>query len=120
MRLSADEDELRKLAHDLRTPLTVVEGFARMLERGEGKLSPEDRAEFLSRILEAAGQMGEIIDGITRPRALASGRGFGGVVHRREVRAGAERAVEAPTSARLPRGSSRAGRTSRAGRRGCR
>ena len=40
-----------------------------MLERGEGKLSPEDRAEFLARILEAAGQMGEIIDGITRPRA---------------------------------------------------
>ena len=64
-----NEDELRKLAHDLRTPLTVVEGFARMLERGEGKLSPEDRAEFLARILEAAGQMGEIIDGISRPRA---------------------------------------------------
>ncbi len=63
------DEELHKLAHDLRTPLTVVEGFARMLERGEGKLSAEDRAEFLGRILEAAGQMGDIIDGITRPRA---------------------------------------------------
>ena len=63
-----NEDELRKLAHDLRTPLTVVEGFARMLQRGEGKLSPEDRTEFLARILEAAGQMGEIIDGISRPQ----------------------------------------------------
>jgi signal transduction histidine kinase len=64
-----NEDELRKLAHDLRTPLTVVEGFARMLERGGGKLRPEDRAEFLARIVEAAGQMGDIIDGISRPRA---------------------------------------------------
>ena len=63
------DEELHKLAHDLRTPLTVVEGFARMLERGEGKLSREDRAEFLARILEAARQMGDIIDGITRPRA---------------------------------------------------
>ena len=45
-----------------------LEGFARMLQRGEGKLSAEDRAEFLSRILEAAGQMGEIIDGISRPQ----------------------------------------------------
>ena len=44
------DEELHKLAHDLRTPLTVVEGFARMLERGEGRLSPEDRAEFLARI----------------------------------------------------------------------
>jgi len=36
------DEELHKLAHDLRTPLTVVEGFARMLERGEGRLSPEE------------------------------------------------------------------------------
>ena len=61
-----EDDELRKLVHDLRTPLTVVEGFARMLERGEGKLSAEDRAEFLSRILEAAQQMSEILDGVRR------------------------------------------------------
>jgi signal transduction histidine kinase len=65
-----NEDELRKLAHDLRTPLTVVEGFARMLQRGEGKLSPEDRTEFLSRILEAAGQMGEILDGVRKDRPV--------------------------------------------------
>ena len=63
-----NEQELRKLVHDLRTPLTVVEGFARMLERGEGRLSPEDRAEFLSRILEAAGQMGTILDGVRGDR----------------------------------------------------
>jgi len=62
-----DEDQLRKLVHDLRTPLTVVEGFARMLQRGEGTLSPEDRAEFLSRILEASSQMSEILDGVRRP-----------------------------------------------------
>jgi signal transduction histidine kinase len=61
-----NEDELRKLVHDLRTPLTVVEGFARMLERGEGRLSAEDRAEFLGRILEASGQMSEILDGVGR------------------------------------------------------
>jgi K+-sensing histidine kinase KdpD len=58
------DEELRKLVHDLRTPLTVVEGLARMLERGEGRLSPEDRAEFLARIVEAAGQMGAILDGV--------------------------------------------------------
>jgi K+-sensing histidine kinase KdpD len=63
-----NEEELRKLVHDLRTPLTVVEGFARMLQRGEGKLSQEDRAEFLARILEAAGQMSDILDGVRQDR----------------------------------------------------
>ncbi len=61
-----NDDELRKLVHDLRTPLTVVEGFARMLERGEGRLSAEERAEFLSRIIEAAKQMNEILDDVRR------------------------------------------------------
>jgi K+-sensing histidine kinase KdpD len=56
--------ELRKLIHDLRTPLTVVDGFARMLERGEGRLSAEDRAEFVFRIREAAEQMSQILDGV--------------------------------------------------------
>jgi hypothetical protein len=41
-----------------------------MLQRGEGKLSPEDRTEFLSRILEAAGQMGEILDGVRKDRPV--------------------------------------------------
>jgi signal transduction histidine kinase len=61
-----DDDELRKLVHDLRTPLTVVEGFARMLERGEERLSAEERAEFLGRILEASRQMSEILDDVRR------------------------------------------------------
>lgn len=61
-----EDDELRKLVHDLRTPLTVVEGFARMLERGEGRLSAEDKAEFLGRILEASKQMSEILDDVRR------------------------------------------------------
>jgi K+-sensing histidine kinase KdpD len=63
-----NEEELRKLVHDLRTPLTVIEGFARMLQRGEGKLSPDDQAEFLARILEAAGQMSDILDGVRGDR----------------------------------------------------
>jgi K+-sensing histidine kinase KdpD len=60
------DEELRKLVHDLRTPLTVVQGFARMLERGEGRVSQEDRAEFLFRIREAAEQMSQILDGVSK------------------------------------------------------
>jgi K+-sensing histidine kinase KdpD len=61
-----NDEDLRKLVHDLRTPLTVVDGFARMLERGEGRLSADDRAEFVFRIREAAEQMSEILDAATK------------------------------------------------------
>jgi K+-sensing histidine kinase KdpD len=60
------DEELRKLVHDLRTPLTVVDGFARMLERGEGRLSAEDRTEFVFRIREAAEQMSQILDAASK------------------------------------------------------
>jgi K+-sensing histidine kinase KdpD len=63
-----NDAELHKLVHDLRSPLTVIQGFAKMLERGEGKLSDEDRQEFVARILEATGQMNEMIDGLLKPR----------------------------------------------------
>ncbi len=62
-------DEVRKLVHDLRTPLTVVQGFARMLERGEGSLSTDERAEFLARILEASKEMSDILDDVRRRAA---------------------------------------------------
>jgi len=61
-----NDAELHKIVHDLRSPLTVIQGFAKMLERGEGRLSEEDRQEFVGRILEASGQMNEMIDGILK------------------------------------------------------
>ncbi len=43
------EDELRTLRHDVRSPLMVISGFARMLG-GERDLSDEDRRAFEMRI----------------------------------------------------------------------
>jgi signal transduction histidine kinase len=56
------EEELRELVHALRTPLTIVEGFADALaERGE-RMAAEDRAEYLERIGEAAREMRDLLD----------------------------------------------------------
>jgi signal transduction histidine kinase len=61
---SADaEERLRTLVHALRTPLTIVEGFADALARRGEEMSREERAEYLERIGDAAREMRELLDG---------------------------------------------------------
>jgi signal transduction histidine kinase len=54
-------DALSKLRHDLRTPLTVVIGFAEILS-GPRPLSDEDRRDYAERVLSAAIEIREMID----------------------------------------------------------
>jgi signal transduction histidine kinase len=64
---SADADErLRTLVHALRTPLTIVEGFADALARRGEQMTGEERAEYLERIGDAAREMAELLDGAGR------------------------------------------------------
>lgn len=58
---TADE-RLLTLVHDLRTPLTVVAGFAELLEARGEQLSAEDRREFTARIAEGARELRAILD----------------------------------------------------------
>ena len=60
--LGGDEDPVRKLIHDLRTPATVISGFADLLERGGDSLTDERRAEYIRRIADAARELREILD----------------------------------------------------------
>ena len=52
---------LSRLRHDLRTPLTVVIGFAEILS-GDRPLSDEDRRDYAERVLSAAIEIREMID----------------------------------------------------------
>jgi K+-sensing histidine kinase KdpD len=58
-----DGDELRRLVHDLRTPLAVVAGFAELLERRAEALTAQQRAEYVARIREGARQIDAILGG---------------------------------------------------------
>ena len=55
-------DELRTLVHDLRTPLTLVEGFSDLLLRRGDELHPEQREEYVQRIADAARELRAIVD----------------------------------------------------------
>jgi signal transduction histidine kinase len=59
--LVLDPESRRRLRHDLRTPLTIVAGFAEVLA-GDRAISDADRREFASRIQEAAGEIRRLID----------------------------------------------------------
>ena len=57
-------DDLARLVHDLRTPLAIVSGFAELLERRADQLTPDQQAEYLTRIRESAARMGELLDDV--------------------------------------------------------
>jgi signal transduction histidine kinase len=56
-----ERDEISRLRHDLRTPLTVVIGFAEILA-GNRPLSDDDRRDYAERVLSAAIEIREMID----------------------------------------------------------
>jgi signal transduction histidine kinase len=51
----------RRLRHDLRTPLTIVTGFAEVLA-ADRPISDQDRRDFAKRIQDAATDIRELID----------------------------------------------------------
>ena len=59
--LVLDGETRRRLRHDLRTPLTIVAGFAEVLA-ADREISQADRREFAARIQEAAGEIRRLID----------------------------------------------------------
>jgi K+-sensing histidine kinase KdpD len=58
------EAQLRPLVHALRTPLTIVEGFADALARRGDQMSAEERAEYIERIGDAAKEMRDLLDAV--------------------------------------------------------
>jgi signal transduction histidine kinase len=66
-----DDERLVTLVHDLRTPLTIVQGFADLLTRRSAALTDEQRDEYVTRIAAAAGEMKAILDD-ERTRRLRS------------------------------------------------
>jgi signal transduction histidine kinase len=57
----SSEEERRKLRHDLRTPLTIVTGFAEVLA-GDRAISEADRRDYARRILEAGQELRAMLD----------------------------------------------------------
>jgi len=59
--LVLDAEARRRLRHDLRTPLTIVAGFAEVLA-ADRPLSDADRRDYATRIVNAAHEIQALID----------------------------------------------------------
>jgi PAS domain S-box-containing protein len=74
--LKAAYDELESysyaVAHDLRSPLRIINGFAQALDEDNPALG-EDSRKHLERIREASKKMGELIDGLLKLSQMARG-----------------------------------------------
>ena len=61
--LVLDPEARRRLRHDLRTPLTIVAGFAEVLA-ADRPISDADRQEFAKRIQDAAADIRRMLDSV--------------------------------------------------------
>jgi signal transduction histidine kinase len=55
------DEQRRRLRHDLRTPLTVVSGFAEVLA-ADRPVADQDRRDYARRIAEAADEISALLD----------------------------------------------------------
>ena len=53
---------LASLSHELRGPLTAIQGYTSMLLRHKDRISSEERQEFLQAISEGSGRMAAVLD----------------------------------------------------------
>ena len=61
--LVLDAETRRRLRHDLRTPLSIVAGFAEVLA-ADRPISDTDRQEFAKRIQDAASEIRRMLDSV--------------------------------------------------------
>ena len=61
--LELSDDDRRRLRHDLRTPLTIVTGFAEVLA-SDRVIADDDRRDYAQRILEAGQEIRGMLDAV--------------------------------------------------------
>lgn len=73
----ADEAKTRfiqNMSHEVRTPLNAIVGFSQLLSLPDGALSPEEKGEFSSHIINNTKMLTMLLDDILNASAMDSGK----------------------------------------------
>jgi signal transduction histidine kinase len=74
-RLQAMErDFVTNVSHDLRTPVTILRGYAETLAEDQATMSAEDRARFTQKIVNSVGRLQGLVEGLLALASLESSR----------------------------------------------
>lgn len=74
-RLQAMErDFVTNVSHDLRTPVTILRGYAETLAEDQATMSAEDRARFTQKIVSSVGRLQGLVEGLLALASLESSR----------------------------------------------
>jgi signal transduction histidine kinase len=72
-RLQAMErDFVTNVSHDLRTPVTILRGYAETLAEDQATMSTEDRARFTQKIVSSVGRLQGLVEGLLALASLES------------------------------------------------
>ena len=72
-RLQAMEREfVTNVSHDLRTPVTILRGYAETLADDQATMSTEDRARFTQKIVSSVGRLQGLVEGLLALASLES------------------------------------------------
>lgn len=74
-RLQAMErDFVTNVSHDLRTPVTILRGYAETLIDDHKTMSPEDRERFIQKIVNSVGRLQGLVEGLLALASLETSR----------------------------------------------
>jgi len=75
-RLQAMErDFVTNVSHDLRTPVTILRGYAETLAEDQATMSAEDRARFTQKIVSSVGRLQGLVEGLLALASLETAQG---------------------------------------------
>lgn len=73
-RLQAVEREfIANASHDLRTPVTILRGYAETLQQDHAGMTEEERARFVGKVVDSAQRLARLLEGLLALASLESG-----------------------------------------------
>lgn len=69
---AVERDFVTNVSHDLRTPVTILRGYAETLAEDQATMSPEDRRRFIGKIVSSVGRLQGLVEGLLALASLES------------------------------------------------